>query len=155
VTGTSTRGGLILVLTLIAYAVLAFGYVTVTPIWQNPDEPAHYNYVAFVAQTGGLPELKPGDWDSALLERLAGSRANAGGVRFTSIIAGSDNIVIPRVFAAGDDPVYVPDLGHLGMLFSPAVFRAVADRLLCPKGLQILPSRAGSTAAASPDPGDP
>jgi len=31
VTGTSTRGGLILVLTLIAYAVLAFGYVTVTP----------------------------------------------------------------------------------------------------------------------------
>src|SRR5207245_2433169 len=37
---------------------------------QNPDEPAHYNYVAFVAQTGGLPELRSGDWDSALLERL-------------------------------------------------------------------------------------
>jgi 4-amino-4-deoxy-L-arabinose transferase-like glycosyltransferase len=26
--------------------------------------------VAFVATTGGLPELRPGDWDSALLERL-------------------------------------------------------------------------------------
>ena len=25
------------------------GYATLTPIWQNPDEPAHYNYVAFVA----------------------------------------------------------------------------------------------------------
>jgi len=45
-------------------------------------------------------------------------------------VAGSDNIVIPRVFAAGDDLVYVPNLGHLGMLFSPSVFRAVARRLL-------------------------
>lgn len=65
---TLTR--LILALTLLAYAALAVGYVTLTPIWQNPDEPAHYNYVAFVAQTGGLPELRPGDWDSALLDRL-------------------------------------------------------------------------------------
>jgi triacylglycerol lipase len=72
-------------------------------------------------------ELRP---DSPLLERLAASQANASGVRFTSIVAGSDNIVIPRVFAAGDDLVYVPHLGHLGMLFSPSVFRAVADRLL-------------------------
>src|SRR5262249_50181166 len=37
---------------------------------QNPDEPAHFNYVAFVASTGGLAVLQPGDWDSALLERL-------------------------------------------------------------------------------------
>jgi hypothetical protein len=50
-------------------------------------------------------------------------------VRFTSIVAGSDNVVIPRVFAAGDDLVYVPDVGHLGMLFSPLAFRAVLDRL--------------------------
>ena len=42
----------------------------------------------------------------------------------------ADNIVIPRVFAAGDDLVYVPHLGHLGMLFSPSVFGAVASRLL-------------------------
>ena len=65
-----------------------------------------------------------------MIERLAASRANASGVRFTSVVAGSDNIVIPRVFAAGDDLVYVPNLGHLGMLFSPSVFRAVASRLL-------------------------
>src|SRR5207302_9433630 len=45
---------------------------------QNPDEPAHYNYVAFVAQTGGLPELRPGDWDSALLERLKNGRLAPG-----------------------------------------------------------------------------
>uniref|UniRef100_UPI0025A2A063 hypothetical protein n=1 Tax=Klebsiella pneumoniae TaxID=573 RepID=UPI0025A2A063 len=64
------RSSLILGLTLAAYAVLAFGYATRTPIWQNPDEPAHFNYVAQVALTGTLPELKPGDWDSALLARL-------------------------------------------------------------------------------------
>ncbi len=68
----------ILALTLLAYGVLAFGYVTLTPMWQNPDEPAHFNYVAFVAQTGGLPELRPGDWDSALLDRLKNGRLAPG-----------------------------------------------------------------------------
>jgi 4-amino-4-deoxy-L-arabinose transferase-like glycosyltransferase len=67
-----------LVLALVAYAALAYGYLTLTPAWQNPDEPAHYNYVAFVAQTGGLPELRPGDWDSALLERLKNGRLQPG-----------------------------------------------------------------------------
>jgi 4-amino-4-deoxy-L-arabinose transferase-like glycosyltransferase len=68
----------VLAVALVAYAALAFGYVTLTPLWQNPDEPAHYNYVAFVAQTGGLPELKPGDWDSALLERLKNGHLEPG-----------------------------------------------------------------------------
>lgn len=71
-------------------------------------------------------ELRP---DSPLLARLSASRGGAERVRFTSIVAGSDNIVIPRVFADNDDVVHVPDLGHVGMLFSPTVFRAVADRL--------------------------
>ena len=57
-------------LALVLFVALAWGYAVRTPIWQNPDEPAHYNYVAGVASTGGLPELRPGDWDSALLERL-------------------------------------------------------------------------------------
>jgi len=72
-------------------------------------------------------ELRP---DSAVLERLAASGARATRVRYTSVVAGSDNIVIPRVFAAEGDVVHVPDVGHLGMLFSPGVFRAVLDRLL-------------------------
>lgn len=71
-------------------------------------------------------ELRP---DSAMLERLAASSGKASTVRYTSIVAGSDNMVIPRIFAAGDDLVHVPDVGHLGMLFSPGVFRAVLDRL--------------------------
>jgi hypothetical protein len=86
-------------------------------------------------------ELRP---DSPFLARLAASRGNAARVRFTSIVAGSDNIVFPRVLAAHDhfadgpdDPaaplneerVHVPDVGHAGMLFSPRVLRTIADRL--------------------------
>jgi pimeloyl-ACP methyl ester carboxylesterase len=71
-------------------------------------------------------ELRP---DSPLLARLEATRAGAAGVRLASIVAGSDNIVIPRVFAGGEDVVHVDGVGHLGLLFSPTAFRAVADRL--------------------------
>ena len=74
-------------------------------------------------------ELRP---DSALLARLQASRGNAAGVRFVSLIAGSDNIVFPRVFAVHDDEVHLADLGHLSMLFSPRALRVVADHLTAP-----------------------
>jgi 4-amino-4-deoxy-L-arabinose transferase-like glycosyltransferase len=78
-TRPALRGAIaVLAVTLAAYVALALGYATLTPIWQNPDEPAHYNYIAFVAQTGGLPALQPGDWDSALLERLKNGRLQPG-----------------------------------------------------------------------------
>jgi len=73
-------------------------------------------------------DLRP---DSKLLERLQASAHRSGKVRFTSIVAGSDNIILPRVFASsGEDVVQVPNVGHLGMLFTPSVFQAVAQRLL-------------------------
>jgi triacylglycerol lipase len=71
-------------------------------------------------------ELRP---DSTILSRLEGSRAAASRVQFTSIVAGSDNIVFPRIFASHEELVHMPDIGHVGMLFSPRVLRAVADRL--------------------------
>ena len=92
--------------------------------------PHRGTYNAYWVSTRVGRELRP---DSSLLERLAASRAQARTVRFTSVVAGSDNIVIPRVFASGEDLVHVPDVGHLGMLFSPAVARVVLDRLL-PRG---------------------
>src|SRR5205823_12521155 len=77
-------------------------------------------------------ELRPG---SPLLRRLEATREAAGSVRFSSIVAGSDNIVIPRVFSAAEgELIHVPDLGHMGLLFSPAVFRAVHQRLLLASG---------------------
>ena len=74
-------------------------------------------------------ELRP---DSALLAKLAATRDRAARVRFSSIVAGSDNIVLPRIFAADEDIVHVPNLGHVGLLFSPTVFRAISRRLLAP-----------------------
>jgi len=71
-------------------------------------------------------ELRP---DSPFLARLDASRDGAGRVRFASIVAGSDNIVIPRVFSSNDTVVHVPGLGHLGLLFSPTAFRAIAEKL--------------------------
>lgn len=49
-------------------------YAVYTPRWQAPDEPAHYNYVAQVAQMGCCPIIEMGDWDSAYLEQLKASR---------------------------------------------------------------------------------
>ncbi len=71
-------------------------------------------------------ELRP---DSTFLARLDASRARAAPVRFASIVAGSDNIVIPRVFSSNDAVVHVPGLGHMGLLFSLTAFRAIAERL--------------------------
>ncbi len=73
-------------------------------------------------------DLRP---DSTLIERLERSRNKAAKVTFTSIVADSDNIILPRVFAVnGEDIIHIPNVGHLGMLFSIEVFRAVAERLL-------------------------
>src|SRR5437763_10370500 len=75
---TGRRSSLILALALVVYASLAFGYAVRTPIWQNPDEPAHFNYARWVAVTHTLPELRPGDWDSALLSRVQNGRLQPG-----------------------------------------------------------------------------
>jgi pimeloyl-ACP methyl ester carboxylesterase len=86
-----------------------------------------YNSYWVPSRVGG--ELRP---DSALLARLRTSASQANQLRFLSVAGGSDNIVIPRVFAHHQQEVHLPDLGHLGLLFSPRVFRLVADWLLSP-----------------------
>jgi triacylglycerol lipase len=89
--------------------------------------PHRGTYSAYWAPSRVGRELRP---DSPIMRRLEASRAGAARVKLTSIVAGSDNIIVPRVFAADEeDVVHVPHLGHVGMLFSPTVFRAVAERL--------------------------
>ncbi|MCC6175009.1 MAG: DUF2142 domain-containing protein [Chloroflexi bacterium] len=55
---------------LLGYGYLAVGYARATPRWNNPDEPAHFSYLRYVALTRQLPVLQAGDWDADLLERL-------------------------------------------------------------------------------------
>ena len=86
-----------------------------------------YNSYWLWSRVGG--ELRP---DSPLLARLSAAPSAARGVRFLSVIAGSDNLVIPRVFAGHGQEIVIPDVGHVSMLFSPSVFRRVGDFLAEP-----------------------
>ncbi|MCX6124571.1 MAG: hypothetical protein NTV34_07445 [Proteobacteria bacterium] len=69
-------------------------------------------------------ELRP---DSLLLKRLSDSpRSHLKPCHALSIIAGSDNIILPRVFGKGSEEVlYVPQVGHMGLLYSLKVFQGV------------------------------
>lgn len=63
-----------LILILLAYLGIGSLYALLTPAWQAPDEPAHYNYVAQVAQSGCCPVIAAGDWDSAYLEQIKAAK---------------------------------------------------------------------------------
>jgi 4-amino-4-deoxy-L-arabinose transferase-like glycosyltransferase len=51
-----------LILLLLAFLIVGSLYASLTPDWQAPDEPAHYNYVRQLA-SGKLPVLEEGDYD--------------------------------------------------------------------------------------------
>lgn len=60
----------ILALIILGFLIIGGQYAARTPAWQNPDEPAHYNYIAQVADHGCCPVIEPSDWDAAELEAL-------------------------------------------------------------------------------------
>lgn len=59
---------------LTAYLLLGAMYAVLTPAWQAPDEPAHFNYARYVAEHGRLPELHVGDYPAEYLEMLKARR---------------------------------------------------------------------------------
>jgi len=59
---------------LIAYTTIGVLYAALTPTWQVPDEPAHYNYIRALAEGRGLPVIETGDYDQAYLGRLTSGR---------------------------------------------------------------------------------
>ncbi len=61
---------ILLTFIIVGYLVLGFLYASLTPPWQTPDEPAHYNYVRYIVENRALPELTPGCYDEAYLNRL-------------------------------------------------------------------------------------
>ena len=66
--------GVLLVAILVAYVAIGVLYASLTPTWQVPDEPAHYNYVRALAEGRGFPVIEPGDYDQAYLERIKAER---------------------------------------------------------------------------------
>jgi len=64
------RPRLILALILSLYFALGILFAANTPPWQAPDEPAHYNYVRYLAEQGSFPVLHMGDYPHAYLEEI-------------------------------------------------------------------------------------
>ena len=60
----------VLALILLAFLGLGVAWDRATPPFDNPDEPAHWNYVKFVATRFQLPVLRPGDDPAQLLSKL-------------------------------------------------------------------------------------
>ena len=60
----------LLVVIIVAYATIGVLYAALTPIWQVPDEPAHYNYIRALGDGRDFPVIEPGDYDQAYLGRL-------------------------------------------------------------------------------------
>ncbi len=73
-----------LLLLLIAYFAVGSLYAFLTPAWQAPDEPAHYNYVRQLAD-GRLPVIEPGDYDQAYLTEVVFESGFAPGYDLTII----------------------------------------------------------------------
>lgn len=57
-----------------AYLLAGVLYATITPRWQAPDEPAHYNYVRYLATQRRFPELVAGCYNQAYLAQLTAER---------------------------------------------------------------------------------
>jgi 4-amino-4-deoxy-L-arabinose transferase-like glycosyltransferase len=70
----SSRARLGLAAIVVLYVLIAVQYARLTPPWQAPDEPAHFNYVKFVAEHRALPILQTGDYTYDYLEQIKSAR---------------------------------------------------------------------------------
>jgi 4-amino-4-deoxy-L-arabinose transferase-like glycosyltransferase len=73
VTSKSTSH-LLLSFILVSYFILGTLYALETPKWQAPDEPAHFNYIEYVATEKSLPVLQIGDYPHEYLEQIKAAR---------------------------------------------------------------------------------
>jgi 4-amino-4-deoxy-L-arabinose transferase-like glycosyltransferase len=72
--GQNTREQGILATIVLAYVVLGSLYAALTPRWQVPDEPAHYNYIRHLVEQRRFPVLQMGDYDQEYLHRITTKR---------------------------------------------------------------------------------
>jgi 4-amino-4-deoxy-L-arabinose transferase-like glycosyltransferase len=63
-----------LALILATYLLVGTLFVIYTPPWQAPDEPAHYNYIRYLADQGRFPVLQKGDYPHEYLEEIKSRR---------------------------------------------------------------------------------
>ncbi len=68
------RAPAVLAIILACYVALGALYAWQTPLWQTPDEPAHFNYIQYVAGENRLPVLEAGDYPHEYLEQIKAAR---------------------------------------------------------------------------------
>jgi len=114
--------------------------------------PHRGTHAAWVGRGKTARQLRPG---SLLLRQLARS-SRAMPVRFISIYSNLDSLVLPAVNAKITEPalrarnVLVKDLGHLSLLISRPIIRAIAEALAnpdAPAEIDLRPSRNGRSSA--------
>lgn len=88
---------------IVIYLALAALYAIYTPKWQTPDEPAHFNYIRHIAETGALPVLQSGDYDHAYLEQIKAAKFPAS----MSIDAIRYEAYQPPLYYLSATPVYL------------------------------------------------
>lgn len=70
-----SRERFLLIALLLVYLAVGSLFAVLTPDWQTPDEPAHYNYVRqIVERRRCCPQIEPGDWDQAYLDEIKAAR---------------------------------------------------------------------------------
>ncbi len=70
-----SRGSfVILALIIVSYLILGVAYAVETPKWETPDEPAHFNYVVYLAENYRFPVLQMGDYPYDYLEIIKAAK---------------------------------------------------------------------------------
>ncbi|MCS7325212.1 MAG: glycosyltransferase family 39 protein [Anaerolineae bacterium] len=97
-----------LLVVLALYAALGVSFAMQVPAWQNPDEPAHYNYTRQLA-AGIVPVIEPSDWEPTFVP-IPPRERNVPVARLTY----EDHQ--PPLFYALSLPVFLLSNGDLGAL---------------------------------------
>lgn len=112
------RPGLGLAAVVAAYLGLGAGYAVRTPLWQVPDEPAHFNYVRQVAdESPDPPEIEVGDYPFDRVERLKATGfppgADVAGIDYEDHQPPAYYYLAAVVYrVSGGDPVPGESAGH-------------------------------------------
>lgn len=100
---------LLFIAILSAYCVAGILYATTTPPWQAPDEPAHYNYVKYLATHANFPELTAPCYDQTTLNQLTGQKFRAN----LSIATLCYEYHQPPLYYLASEPVFILSGGAL------------------------------------------
>ena len=105
----------------LTYWIVAGLFAIRVPDWQTPDEPAHYHYIAQIAETGKIPVIEAGDWNQSYLDELKSSQFDAAYMNDFSTIQYEDHQ--PPLYYLLAAPVYSLTDGSLTALrlFSVAI----------------------------------